>query len=92
MSYTTKPRTTTSNLSTISTNYELLKEKNTNNLIIRIELKYPEYMTSYLDIIENYVKLFGKKFRIIEFNIVYDWSSCDMWFFKTDVPFELIIE
>jgi len=90
MRYHPKPKTTTSNLSSISNRYELLSDSDTSNLSIRIQLKYTEHMTAYLDIIENYVKTYGKKYRITEFHITYDFCTCDMWIFKTNIPFELI--
>lgn len=92
MRYHHKPKTTTSNLSSISNRYELLADTDTNNLLIRIQLKYTEHMTAYLDIIENYVKTFGKKYRVTEFHITYDFSSCDMWIFKTNISYDLSIK
>lgn len=92
MRYHPKPKTTTSNLSSISNKYELLPDSDTSNLSIRIQLKYTEHMTAYLDIIENYVKTFGKKYRITEFHIVYDWSNCDIWLFRTNIPYEQSIK
>jgi hypothetical protein len=79
-----------SELSSISTNHQYISDKN-NNLSIRIELKYPEYLNLYLVVLENHVRTFGKKYRITEFHIVYDLFSSDIWKFKTDVPFELTI-
>ena len=79
---------TSSDLSTISTSHMYISDKN-DNLSIRIELKYPEYLNLYLVVLENHVKSYGKKYKITEFNIVYDLFSCDIWKFKTDVPFEL---
>ena len=92
MRYHPKPKTTTSNLSSISNRYELLPDSDTSNLSIRIQLKYTEHMTAYLDIIENFVKTYGKKYRITEFHITYDFSSCDMWVFCTTVPYYLTIK
>lgn len=92
MRYHPKPKTTTSNLSSVSNKYELQKDSDTNNLLIRIQLKYTEHMTAYLDIIENYVKTFGKKYRVTEFHITYDFSTCDMWVFRTNIPYELTIK
>ena len=77
-----------SELSSISTNHQYISDKK-NNLSIRIELKYPEYLNLYLVVLENHVKSYGKKYKITEFNIVYDLFSCDIWKFKTDVPFGL---
>lgn len=92
MRYHPKPKTTTSNLSSISNRYELLPDSDTNNLLIRIQLKYTEFMGAYIDVIENYVKTFGQKYRVTEFHIVYDWSSTDIWIFKTNIPYELSIK
>jgi len=78
-----------SELSSISTNHQYISDKN-GNLSIRIELKYPEHLNLYLKVIENHVKSYGKKYRITEFHIVYDSFSCDIWKFKTDVPYSLI--
>lgn len=92
MSYHHKPRTNSSNLSSISNKYKLVQDSTTNNLLIRIELKHLEYLSIYIDVLENYVKSYSKKYRITEFHIVYDWSSCDIWVFKTNIPFGLIVE
>ena len=78
-----------SELSSISTNHQYISDKN-GNLSIRIELKYPEHLNLYLVVLENHVKSYGKKCRITEFHIVYDSFSCDIWKFKTDVPYSLI--
>ena len=80
---------TNSDLSSISTNHQYISDKN-NNLSIRIELKYPEYLNLYLVVLDNHVKSYGKKYRITEFHIVYDSFSSDFWKFKTNVPFSLI--
>jgi len=77
-----------SELSSISTNHQYISDKN-NNLSIRIELKYHEYLNLYLVVLENHVKSYGKKYRITEFHIVYDFFSSDMWMFRSNVPFGL---
>ncbi len=89
---TKKPtKTTSADLSTISSNFELHADPNTNNLNIAIELEYPQFLTAYIDVIENFVKSHGKQYKINDFHIVRDWSSCNMWVFTTNIPFHLVV-
>ncbi|MEI7677697.1 MAG: hypothetical protein WCJ03_13055, partial [Bacteroidales bacterium] len=89
---TKKPtKTTSTDLSTISANFEFHADPNTNNLSIVIELEYPQFLTAYLDVIENYVKTYGKKYKIDVFYTVNNWSSCNMWVFTTNIPFQLVV-
>ena len=84
-------KTTSVDLSSISQNFELHPDPNTNNLNIAIELEYPQFLTAYLDVIENYVKTYGKKYKIDVFYTVNYWSSCNMWVFNTNIPFDLAV-
>jgi hypothetical protein len=48
-------------------------------------------MITYLDVIENFVKSHGKKYKINDFHIVRDWKSVNMWVFNTNLPFDLVV-
>jgi hypothetical protein len=76
--------------STISSKFEFHADPTMNNLIIHIELEYPQFLTAYIDVIENFVKDYGKKYKINDFHIARDWKSVNMWVFNTNIPFELV--
>ena len=84
-------KTSSADLSSISQKVELHADPNTNNLSIAIELEYPQFLTGYIDVIENYVKSYGKKYKIDVFFTVNNWSSCNMWVFTTNIPFHLVV-
>ena len=84
-------KSTSTDLSTISSTFEFHSDESTNNLIIRIELEYPQFLTAYIDVIENFVQSYGKKYKINDFHIVRDWKSVNMWVFNTNLPMNLVI-
>ena len=84
-------KSTSSDLSTISSNFELHSDESTNNLIILIELEYTQFLTAYIDVIENFVKSHGKNYKINDFHIVRDWKSVNIWVFNTNLPMDLVI-
>ena len=83
-------KTTTTDLTTISSKFEFNADPNTNNLSIVIELEHPQYLTAYLDVLENFVKYHGKKYKINDLHTVRDWKSVNMWVFNTNIPFHLV--
>ena len=84
-------KTTSTDLSTISSKFEFHADEVTNYLIILIELEYPQFLTAYIDVIENFVKSHGKQYKINDFHIVRDWKSVNMWVFNTNLPMDLVV-
>ena len=84
-------KTTSTDLSTISSKFEFHADEVTNYLIILIELECPQFLTAYIDVIENFVKSNDKKYKITDFHIVRDWKSVNMWVFNTNLPADLVV-
>ena len=84
-------KSTSSDLSTISSKFEFHSDETTNHLIILIELEYPQFLTAYIDVIENFVKFYGKNYNINDFHTVRDWKSVNMWVFNTNLPMDLVV-
>ncbi|MEI7677482.1 MAG: hypothetical protein WCJ03_11935 [Bacteroidales bacterium] len=85
-----RTKITSADLSSISHNFEFHSDELTTSLVILIELEFPQFFTAYIDVIENFVKSHGKKYKINDFHIVRDWKSANMWVFNTNIPFNLV--